>query len=73
MEKCLDIVPHATGWIYVFDGQPSASFPSYALALKAARAHAARDVQTLRRTVFRRQEVSGEFSSIVHHTQHLPH
>ncbi|MBT9369111.1 hypothetical protein [Rhizobium sp. CSW-27] len=71
MEKYFDIVPHSTGWIYVLDGQPSASFPSYELALQAARAHAARDIQTLRRTVFRRQEVSGEWSRVIPHSQHV--
>jgi hypothetical protein len=64
MEKCIDIIPHSTGWIYVLDGQPSASYPSYDLALKAARADVARQVETLRRPVFRRQEVSGEMTKV---------
>lgn len=65
MEKCIDIIPHSSGWIYVLDGQPSASYPCYDLALKAARAQAAREVQTLRRPVFRRMEVSGEMTKLV--------
>lgn len=71
MEKCIDIIPHSTGWIYALDGQLSASYPSYDLALKAARAHAAREVETLRRPVFRRQEVSGEMTKVVPLPHHL--
>ncbi len=59
MENYFDIVPHARGWIYVMGGMPSASFPSYALALRAAHAHAERDKHRLRKPVFRRQELNG--------------
>ncbi|MGE7367491.1 hypothetical protein ACQKKX_00260 [Neorhizobium sp. NPDC001467] len=59
MQNYFDILPHATGWIYVIDGQPSASFPSYALALKAAHIHAERDRHRLHRPVFRRQGLDG--------------
>lgn len=64
MEKCFDIIPHSTGWIYVLDGQASASYPSYSLALKAARAHAARETDTLRRIVFRRLELNGQLIAV---------
>jgi hypothetical protein len=65
MEKCFDIIPHATGWIYVLDGKRSASYPSYGLALKAAKSHAERELETLRRPIFRRQEVSGEMIKVM--------
>lgn len=64
MEKCFDIIPHATGWIYVLDGQPSASYPSYGLALRAAKAHSERELETVRRPIFRRQEVNGEMIKV---------
>ncbi|MFD1746787.1 hypothetical protein ACFSE1_15030 [Rhizobium helianthi] len=65
MEKCFDIIPHSTGWVYVRDGRVSASYPSYALALKAARLHAEQEVDTLKRIVFRRQEVNGQMTRVV--------
>lgn len=38
MHNYCDIMPHATGWVYVIDGVQSASFyHSYELALDAAR------------------------------------
>lgn len=64
MEKCFDIIPHSTGWVYVLDGRVSASYPSYALALKAARHHASRETDTLKRIVFRRQELNGEMTRV---------
>lgn len=64
MEKCFDIIPHSNGWIYLLEGQASASYPSYSLALKAARAHAARETDTLRRIVFRRLELNGQMSAV---------
>jgi hypothetical protein len=42
MHNYCDIMPHATGWVYVIDGVQSASFyHSYELALDAARTHLA--------------------------------
>ena len=64
MEKCFDIIPHSSGWIYVLDGKASASYPSYSLALKAARLHALRETDTLRRIVFRRQELNGQMIAV---------
>ncbi|MDP9835955.1 hypothetical protein J2T09_000697 [Neorhizobium huautlense] len=59
MQNYFDILPHSTGWIYVIGGMPSASYPSYALCLKAAHLHAERDRHRLQKPVFRRQELDG--------------
>lgn len=64
MENYFDIIPHATGWIYVLGGRPSASFPSYALALKGARAHAEKERHRLRKPVFRKLELNGKFAAV---------
>lgn len=72
MEKRFDIIPHETGWIYVIDGQPSASFPCYDLALKAASEQADRELETIRRPVFRRLEVNGEMIRVPRPTHHHP-
>jgi hypothetical protein len=38
MQNYCDIMPHATGWVYVIDGIQSAScYHTYELALEAAR------------------------------------
>lgn len=64
MENYFDILPHATGWIYVMGGKPSASYPCYDLALKAARAHAERERHKLRKPVFRRLELDGKLAPV---------
>ena len=69
MDKCFDIIPHDTGWIYVLEGAPSASYPSYDLCWKAASAHAEREIETLRRPVFRRMEVNGKLTPVAPHPQ----
>ena len=46
----------------MIDGMPSASYPSYALALIAAHAPAERETHTLHKPVFRRQELDGGMS-----------
>ncbi|MCO5731736.1 hypothetical protein [Rhizobium sp. SSA_523] len=72
MEKRFDIIPHETGWIYIFDGQPSPSYPCYDLALKAASDHAHRHLETTRRPIFRRMEVSGEMIKVSGPVNHHP-
>ena len=60
MEKYCDIIPHATGWVYVIDGVQSASYyHTYDLAMDAAKAQLARSGST-RDKVFRRQALNGE-------------
>jgi hypothetical protein len=61
VEKFCDIIPHSTGWIYIIDGIQSAPYPTYDLAVRAANAHADRE---LKRTVFRQQKLNGEMSRI---------
>ena len=42
MQNFCDIMPHATGWVYVVDGiQSDSSYHTYELALQAARNHIA--------------------------------
>ncbi|MGF9692356.1 MULTISPECIES: hypothetical protein [unclassified Rhizobium] len=64
MEKRFDILPHETGWIYLADGQPSASYPCYDLALKAAKVHSAKEMSAMKRIVFRTQALNGEMVKI---------
>ena len=60
MKKYCDIVPHATGWVYIVDGMQSASYyHTYDLAVDAARAHLARRGGA-NTEVFRRQSLNGE-------------
>jgi len=61
VEKFCDIIPHATGWIFIVDGIQSAPYPTYDLAVRAANAHADRE---LKRTVFRQQKLNGEMARI---------
>jgi len=40
-----DIMPSSDGWIFVIDGEPSAVYPSYVMAVTAAR-RCARETQS---------------------------
>lgn len=64
MHNYCDIMPHATGWVFVIDGVQSASFyHSYELALDAARTHlATRGGRDSR--VFRCQALNGNMLPI---------
>lgn len=61
VEKFCDIIPHSTGWIYIINGIQSAPYATYNLAVRAANAHADRE---LKRTVFRQQKLNGEMAHI---------
>lgn len=64
MEKYCDIVPHATGWVYVIDGVQSASYyHTYDLAMDAAKAKLARD-GLVDGKIFRHQAMNGEMLPI---------
>ena len=64
MEKYCDIVPHATGWVYVIDGVQSASYyHTYELAVDAARANVARKGNAGEK-IFRIQALNGEMMPI---------
>jgi hypothetical protein len=58
MENYCDIMPDATGWVYVIDGvQSPCAYYSYELALEAAQAQLARKG---RGRLFRYQALNGE-------------
>ncbi|TDK39585.1 hypothetical protein E2F50_05595 [Rhizobium deserti] len=58
MENYCDIMPDATGWVYVLDGvQSPCAYYSYELALEAAQAQLARKG---RGRLFRYQALNGE-------------
>ena len=60
MERYCDIIPHATGWVYVIDGVQSTScYHTYDLAMDAAKAHIARSMGA-KDKIFRRQALNGE-------------
>jgi hypothetical protein len=64
MEKYCDIVPHATGWLYVIDGvQSASSYHTYDLAMDAAKAKIARD-GLVQDKIFRRQALNGDMLPI---------
>ena len=65
MEHYCDIIPHATGWVFVVDGVQSASYyHTYDLAMDAAKAHIARTAGT-KDKIFRRQALNGEMLPVV--------
>lgn len=64
MHNYCDIMPHATGWVYVIDGiQSASSYHSYELALDAARTRLATrgGYQT---RIFRSQGLNGSMLPI---------
>jgi len=64
MEKYCDIVPHATGWMYVIDGvQSPCYYHTYDLAMDAAKAKLARE-GLFEGKVFRRQALNGDMLPI---------
>lgn len=64
MEKYCDIVPHATGWVYVIDGVQSACYyHTYDLAMDAAKVKLARD-GLFESKIFRRQALNGDMVPI---------
>lgn len=64
MHNYCDIMPHATGWVYVIDGiQCASSYHSYELALDAARCQlASRGGYETR--IFRSQGLNGAMRPI---------
>jgi hypothetical protein len=60
MQKYCDIVPDATGWIYVIDGVQSKSYyHTCELAMRAAEVQLGK-TDRFRRGVFRQQAANGE-------------
>lgn len=65
MQKYCDIVPDATGWIYLIDGVRSPSYyHTYDLAVQAAWAELARRGRPVEE-IFRRQSANGAMHQIV--------
>ncbi len=64
-ETYCDIIPQAGGWAYVFEGRESALYPSYRLALEAARMCSEQQPGNRRKFVFRQQDLSGRMQ-VVH-------
>lgn len=66
-ESICDIVPHSAGWIYILDGVQSPAYPSYALAVNAARnAATARQRRASQRNkiVMRLQTLRGDMRTV---------
>ncbi|RWX79268.1 hypothetical protein EPK99_11985 [Neorhizobium lilium] len=64
MQKYCDIMPDATGWVYVIDGVRSASYHhTYELALEAAKSQFVRKGRFAER-LFRLQAPNGEMLPI---------
>jgi hypothetical protein len=54
-----DIIPQSNGWVFVSDGVQSAAYPSYRLAVEAAKFHIEHQTGTRRTFVFRQQDLKG--------------
>lgn len=64
MQNYCDIVPHATGWVYVIDGIQSPSYyHTYDLAMDAAKSEIARRGLSDDK-VFRRQGLNGDMMPV---------
>lgn len=63
-EVYCDILPHSTGWIFLAAGSNSPAYPSYGLALEAARRYrdAVEDAKT--RIVIREQDLRGRMRQV---------
>jgi hypothetical protein len=60
MQKYCDIIPDATGWIYVIDGVQFASgYHTCELAMRAAEVHLSKN-DRLKSKIFRRRSSNGE-------------
>ena len=58
-QEFCDIVPQANGWVFVSDGVQSAAYPSYRLAVEAAKNHTDRQTGKRRTFIFRQQDLKG--------------
>lgn len=65
-ESNCDIVPHSAGWIYILDGVQSPAYPSYAMAVSAARTAATTRQRRITRDkiVLRLQTLRGEMRTL---------
>ncbi len=63
-ETYCDIIPHADGWAYVFEGRQSAIYPSYRLAAEAARICSEQFVGARSKFVLRQQDLRGRMHEV---------
>jgi hypothetical protein len=63
-ESYCDIIPQAGGWAYVFEGQHSAVYPSYRLAVEAARHCSEQLVGNRHKFVLRQQDLRGRMHEV---------
>jgi hypothetical protein len=63
-ETYCDIIPHADGWVYLFEGRQSAVYPSYRLAEDAAKICSEQCVGTGRKFILRQQDLRGRMQEV---------
>lgn len=63
-EVFCDILPHARGWVFISGGVRSPSYPSYHLAVEAARRHLDDVGGGNASTVLRQQDLKGRMLKI---------
>ena len=59
-----DIIPQAGGWTYVFEGRHSAVYPSYRLAVEAARICSEQQSGSRRTFILRQQDLRGRMHEV---------
>lgn len=59
-----DIIPQANGWCFLSEEGQSAVYPSYRLAVEAARSYSERPVAERKVTVLRQQDLKGRMLEI---------
>ncbi|MFN3833548.1 MAG: hypothetical protein ACK4SQ_15085 [Allorhizobium sp.] len=64
-----DIIPQANGWCFLSEEGQSAVYPSYRLAVEAARSYSERAVTERKVTVLRQQDLKGRMREIAGMTQ----
>jgi hypothetical protein len=63
-ETYCDIIPHADGWAYLFEGRQSAVYPSYRLAAEAALTCSEQFVGNRGKFVLRQQDLRGRMHEV---------
>ncbi|MFN3501897.1 hypothetical protein ACQKP1_02890 [Allorhizobium sp. NPDC080224] len=63
-EVYCDIIPQANGWCFLSEEGQSAVYPSYRLAVEAAREYSASKVSIRKVTVLRQQDLRGRMQEI---------
>ena len=63
-EHYCDIVPDPSGWVVLTDGTQSPAYPSYGLAVEAARRQSERLANARKSFVLRHQDLKGRMQKI---------